>query len=65
MRSSASIANAWARAPRATGALQFDAMHLDKITSGASLYNGQGGNPACTDNLVLRGCSTRMAQPCI
>ena len=42
-------------------ALQFDAMHLDKITSGASLYNGEGGNPACTDNLVLRGCSTRNA----
>ena len=42
-------------------ALQFDAMHLDKITSGASLYNGRGGNPACTDNLVLRGCSTRNA----
>ncbi|WP_280155417.1 DUF1302 family protein [Piscinibacter sp. XHJ-5] len=42
-------------------ALQFDAMRLQKITSGASLYNGEGGNTACVDELVLRGCSTRHA----
>lgn len=42
-------------------ALQLDAMRLQKITSGASLYNGEGGNAACVDNLVLRGCSTRHA----
>jgi hypothetical protein len=42
-------------------AMQFDATHLKKITSGANLYNGAGGNPACVDNLVLRGCSTRNA----
>ncbi|HEY2928604.1 DUF1302 domain-containing protein [Piscinibacter sp.] len=42
-------------------ALQFDAMRLQKITSGANLYNGEGGNTACVDNLVLRGCSTRHA----
>ena len=42
-------------------AMQFDATHLQKITSGANLYNGQGGNAACVDNLVLRGCSTRTA----
>ncbi|WP_158290206.1 DUF1302 domain-containing protein [Ramlibacter sp. WS9] len=42
-------------------AMQFDATHLQKITSGANLYNGEGGNAACVDNLVLRGCSTRNA----
>lgn len=42
-------------------ALQFDATRLQKITSGANLYNGQGGNADCVDNLVLRGCSTRNA----
>jgi hypothetical protein len=42
-------------------AMQFDATHLQKITNGANLYNGQGGNAACVDNLVLRGCSTRNA----
>ena len=42
-------------------AMQFDATRLQKITSGANLYNGEGGNTACVDNLVLRGCSTRNA----
>lgn len=42
-------------------ALQFDAMNLQKITSGAALFNGEGGNVACIDNPVLRGCSTRNA----
>ncbi|MEO8804466.1 MAG: DUF1302 family protein [Burkholderiaceae bacterium] len=41
--------------------MQFDATRLQKITSGANLYNGEGGNAACVDNLVLRGCSTRHA----
>ena len=41
--------------------VQVDANQLRKITSGATLYNGQGGNTACVDNLVLRGCSTKSA----
>ncbi len=41
--------------------VQVDAHRLQKITSGATLYNGEGGNTACVDNLVLRGCSTRNA----
>ena len=27
----------------------------------AGLYNGEGGNAACVDELVLRNCSTRHA----
>jgi hypothetical protein len=42
-------------------ALQLDAMRLQKITQAANLYNGEGGNTACVDNLVLRNCSTRHA----
>jgi len=42
-------------------ALQFDATRLQSITSNANLYNGEGGNAACVDNLILRGCSTRNA----
>jgi hypothetical protein len=42
-------------------ALQFDAMRLLSITKNADLYNGEGGNAACVDNLVLRNCATRNA----
>ena len=42
-------------------ALQLDAMRLQKVTHAAGLYNGEGGNTACVDELVLRNCSTRHA----
>ena len=42
-------------------ALQFDFNRLLSVTDNAGLFNGEGGNPACVDNLVLRNCATRDA----